>query len=105
MFKIGATEQTRHAPAQSSPAQINANAFVIRIAHRVVPRNDARGGHRIAALNCARALILGRRRYHFLTASTIGAGGVLCRINCWFVRAGLPLYRGRKNKSRTPSEA
>ena len=26
-------------------------------------------------------------RYHFLTASTIGAGGVLCRINCWFVRA------------------
>lgn len=36
MFKIGAAEQTRHAPAQSSPAQINANAFVLRIAHRVV---------------------------------------------------------------------
>jgi hypothetical protein len=48
MFKIGAPEQTRHAPAQSSPAQINANVFVLRIAHRVVPETmcDASTGPR-----------------------------------------------------------
>jgi hypothetical protein len=48
MFKIGAAEQTRHAPAQSSPAQINANVFVLRIAHRVVPETmcDASTGPR-----------------------------------------------------------
>jgi hypothetical protein len=43
-FKIGAPEQTRHAPAQSSPAQINANAFVLRIAHRVVPETMREAG-------------------------------------------------------------
>jgi len=48
MFKIGAPEQTSHATAQSSPAQINANAFVLRVADRVVPETmrDASTGLR-----------------------------------------------------------
>jgi hypothetical protein len=51
------------------------------------PRNDARREHSTKELNRA-PLLLAAARYHFLTASTIGAGGVLCRIKCWFVRVG-----------------
>jgi hypothetical protein len=86
MFKIGAPEETRHAPAQSSPAQINANVFVLRIADRVVSRNDARREHRTAELNCA--LIVGRRALRFFN-----------RVDDWRTRRPLPhqlLVRARR---------